>query len=288
MTTVPLLPADEVALDGALLDRFLAVLGPDLILVGGQALAFWMERYGVPLPEGLITGDADALGNRYDAERLARDLGAQIKLPPQSARTAMAGQVRVPQPGGRWVNIDVIDKLYTVSGLRKSNEFTKQVIQRSVQVKLEDGSLIRVMDPFDLLESRVNNAVGLLKEKGPHVVTQAQWAIEVAKIALRRLAIDEARQDTKISRLGTALKTIYGLAQSSAGRRLLKDHGLDVLGAIEVGELKRLSPTHSQQLDRIVNSAHLNASTNADVGRTTKPSEATVESAARVKISQRP
>ena len=52
MATSPALPFDEVPLDAATVDLLLSNMGGDMVLVGGQALAFWMDRYGIS-PDGV-------------------------------------------------------------------------------------------------------------------------------------------------------------------------------------------------------------------------------------------
>lgn len=183
MATIPALPPDELPLDEATVDRFLSNMGTDMVLVGGQALAFWMSRFGIA-PEGVaVSNDGDALGKVAHAMELAHVMKARLELPEKTSRTAIVAQLRLPMPNGKARNIDVLHKLYTVAGLKKSSIFTKRVIADSVEVAWRPGRFIRVMDPFDVLESRAQNAVGLFDEKGPHVLTQASWAIDVAREA---------------------------------------------------------------------------------------------------------
>jgi hypothetical protein len=252
--TAPLLPVDEVALDDATVDQLIASLDPNMILVGGQALAFWMDWYGMKVTRQQISSDGDVLGNLKAARGLAGQLKATIQQVPNSAMTSLVAQVRIPRPGGKVANIDVLHKLFTVSGLKKSTEFTKRVIMRSVQVQWGEGIVFRVMHPLDLLESRVHNAVGLLEDKGPHVLTQARWAIKVAKAAVLKMAKDAAlSQHAQIpgKRLGAAIKAIYGLAHSRAGRTLQAQHGIEVLDAIDIEALAKLAPAHARQLDAV-------------------------------------
>lgn len=251
MKTRPTVPGDEVALDQETINRFLASLGPDMILVGGQALAFWMDRYGLRDPDDLVTADGDALGNKAAARALARRLNARFKAPADSALTSLVGQVRIRNDDGRVGNIDVLDKLYQFGGLHKSTDFTKRVIERSVPAVHPEGFTFRVMDPFDLLDSRIQNAAGLLEDKGPHVLTQARWAIEVAREGLLRHARAEAKEDTTVERVGAIIKGIVGLAKSAAGRRVFAEHGIDVLAAIDIERLRRLLPAHGPQLDQV-------------------------------------
>src|ERR1700754_2411215 len=41
------------------LERLLRAAGDDLVLVGGQALAFWVHRYGLVLPADVVTVSAN-------------------------------------------------------------------------------------------------------------------------------------------------------------------------------------------------------------------------------------
>jgi hypothetical protein len=251
MATRPTLPPGEAPLNAATVDRLLANLGADMVLVGGQALAFWMSRFGVDADGVAISNDGDALGSVERATQLAESLQARLELPARSSRTAIVAQLRLPGPGGDARNIDVLHQLYTIAGPRKSAEFTRRVIAGSVEVEWRPGRLIRVMEPFDVLESRAQNAVGLLEDKGPHVVTQSRWAVLVAQEALLRLARDAA----SAQRLGAQLQRVYTLARSQVGKRLLAERGVELLEAVDVEALRALAPTHSRQLDAIKRSA---------------------------------
>ncbi|MGJ7498251.1 hypothetical protein ACSFA8_24740 [Variovorax sp. RT4R15] len=247
MATQPILPADEAPLDEETVDLFLSNMGTDMVLVGGQALAFWMSRFGIEQDGIAISNDGDALGKVARAIDLGQAMKARVELPEKTRRTAIVAQLRLPTPEGKERNIDVLHKLYTVAGLKKSSAFTKRVIEDSVEAEWRPGRFIRVMDPFDVLESRAQNAVGLFIEKGPHVVTQAAWAIQVAREALLRTAADSGSTD----RLGNKIQRIYTLARSQVGRRLLAEHGIELLDAVDLDALRAASPSHEKQLDAV-------------------------------------
>lgn len=219
-----------------------------MVLVGGQALAFWMDRCGISAGAAMITNDGDALGKIAKAHDMAIELKAKLFKPSAGARTSLVAQIRIPSSGGKFANIDVLHMLYTVSGLRKSSDFTAAVIENSIEFEWRPGKFIRVMDPLDLLDSRLQNAAGLWDEKGPHVLTQAQWAIEVVKVVLSKLAADK---DYAKGRLGRKIQAVFTLSESQAGRKLLADHDMDVLDAIDVRAIRQLTPVHNPQLDRI-------------------------------------
>ena len=247
MATHPSLPPDEAPIDAKTLERLLSSMGTDMILVGGQALAFWMDRYGIDPRGAAISNDGDALGELTAARALAAALKARLVVPPKAARTSIVAQLRLPVAGGMERNIDVLHLLYTISGLRKSSDFTRQVVRDSVLVEWRKGKFICVMDPFDMLESRAQNAVGLYEDKGPHVLTQLRWAIEVARAALLRVAADPASPE----RLGSKVQRLFSLARSQVGRRLSSEHGIELLGAIDVDALSAAAPRLARQFDAV-------------------------------------
>jgi hypothetical protein len=247
MATKPALPADEEPLDAATIDRFLSNMGPDMVLVGGQALAFWMDRFGIAVEDAAISNDGDALGSVALARDVALAMEAKLIVPAKASRTALVAQLRLPVARGKMRNIDVLHMLYTIGGPSKSSAFTKRVVRDSVEAEWREGRLIRVMDPFDVLESRSHNAVGLHGEKGPHVLTQAKWAIEVARAALLKLAADPKATQ----RLGGQIQRIYALARSQVGKRLWSEHQTELLGAIDIEALSRAAPMHARQLEAV-------------------------------------
>ncbi|WP_341891427.1 hypothetical protein [Variovorax sp. YR752] len=247
-STEPVLAEDEAPLDAATLDAFLQDMGTDMVLVGGQALAFWMDRYSVASTAASISNDGDALGNLERAQRIAENLRAALLTPERNALTSLVAQIRIPTgSAGKVRNIDVLHLLFTVSGLRKSREFTQAVWRESVEIEWKPGHHIRVMHPLHVLDSRVQNAVGLLEAKGPHVVTQAIWAVDVAREAIRRVL----RQPAENERLGALIRQVHNLARSRAGRQILRQHGIEVLDAVPIEEIRIAAPAHEPQLRSI-------------------------------------
>ena len=78
-------------------------------------------------------------------------------------------------------------------------------------------------------------------------MTQARWAILVARHAL----LARAGHDSGPKRLGTCLQRVHTLAHSQSGRSLLRDHGVEVLEAVDTAALVRLSPRHVPQLRKV-------------------------------------
>ncbi|HSV45494.1 MAG TPA: hypothetical protein VLJ58_06855 [Ramlibacter sp.] len=246
--TAPRIPNDEAPFSEEALEAFLRSMSTDMVLVGGQALAFWMKRYGIDAQGAMISNDGDALGDVRAALKLSRQLRAKLVLPDPAALTSLVAQLRIPVADGKVRNIDVLHLIYTISGLSKSNEFTRRVQVNAVTVQIEPGFEIRVMHPLDVLESRAHNAVGLIQDKGEHVVTQAKWAIEVARQVILRTA---AGADVDSKRVGGFVQRLYRLWSSSVGKRLFKERGLCLLDAIDVKRLRKIRPDMEPQWRRV-------------------------------------
>lgn len=233
--TEPIIPAGETPIDRETLDRILLNTPSEMILVGGQALAFWMIRFGIdPTPSSdkslaNISSDADFLGSVELALQLAKSLNAQLIQPHKSAMTSLVGQVRLQAPNGLKYNVDVLRMIYSMGGVKKSIEFTNRVSGRASIIGLADGRQLKILHPIDVLDSRIQNAAGLLESKGPHVLTQAKWAIKVARHALELLALSPHYSD---ERPGAIASEIYRLATSTAGKKIQAEHQIEVAEAI--------------------------------------------------------
>lgn len=247
--TKPRQPSDESPLTGEDVANMLGAMPPGMVLVGGQALAFWIAYYGIkPGAKAEITSDGDVLGTLDEARLLARRLGGKLRVPPARALTSLVAQVRLPLPSsGLERNIDVLHKLYDLGGLRKSTHFTHRAIARARVVEIESGVRFQVLHPLDLLASRVNNAAGLLDAKGRHVLTQVRWAIKVMQEAL----LGAAALGEPV-RLGAMVQEVHRLAKAAAGCALFKLHDIEVFDAVPIKALVRLRPELKEQCARMV------------------------------------
>lgn len=130
------------------------VVGLPYVLIGGQAVNYWAERYLAAEPElrklvPFTSGDIDFLGNRGDVRHIAQQLELTPVFPHKVAMTALAGAIpfrigRLPS------NIEVVRLLPGVS--------TPTVETLAVRAELS-GQQIRVLDPVSLLLCKVNLAL---------------------------------------------------------------------------------------------------------------------------------
>lgn len=207
---------------------------PGVVLVGGQALAFWADYYDA-LGQGFeagLTKDVDFFGTREQAQAHIAQLSAAfptklrfeiatIDTPPPSAAVILiedfAGQ---PEPM-------VIDYVTALAGYQLESE--KRMLRRAVDISV-DGMPIKCMHPFDCLKSRIHNLAMLPEKRTELGVEQCHTAIRVA----REMLLETCR-DGRAAQRNIALPMAEGIIELAAHRHSLavrRLYGIDVMSAI--------------------------------------------------------
>ena len=112
--------------------KLVEVAGED-ILVGGQALALWVEHYQVAVPEGIaaISRDVDFLADSPNAResvvRYAEALRGKTFFPSRRAMTSLVGQAFLLLPDDEYINVDALWRLVGLTA--------EQVRSRAVTAK---------------------------------------------------------------------------------------------------------------------------------------------------------
>lgn len=233
-----------------------------MVLVGGQAIAFWLDRFAIDTQGLLVSQDGDVLGTLTQAQGIAKALSGTLIKPRQKSLTSLTAQIRFPRSHGKYSNIDFLHMLFTTRGLHNSVEFTGKVKQNSIEVQLHTGAKFQVMCPVDLLESRMHNALGLIDDKGPHVVTQLEWAVKILHCAflaiLSRQAEREIFETSEVERtlgnqldvrIGKLVEQVFELGKRGAGKQVLSAYGIEVLDAIPCDAIEAQNPSTKQRLD---------------------------------------
>ncbi|MFM0258430.1 hypothetical protein [Paraburkholderia sediminicola] len=202
--------------------QVLARLSADAVLVGGQALAVWISYYGleeqINLRDKSISDDADFLGKRQDVIAIANGVMGVATFPPQSDISAMVGQVAIPTSETEFVNVDVIHR---VVGLDADDV-------RLRASTIDWGAVqFQVMNPLDVLASRIENLKQLPGKRNADGVMQARVAVLVA-----RAYIDELLQGDDEKAALKAIERVASLAKSSAGRTAAREFRIDFMPGI--------------------------------------------------------
>ena len=119
--------------------------GQPYVLIGGQAVNYWADRYLPVEPElrllaPFTSEDIDFKGGTDDVRRIARQLELTPGYPAKVEMTALAGTIPF-LVGGLKSNIEIVRRIPGVSG---------SVDALAVRVEW-NGKVLRVLDPISLL-----------------------------------------------------------------------------------------------------------------------------------------
>ena len=216
-----------------LVKRLLGAASENEVLVGGQALAVWIVKYGLQLPADIpvVTRDTDFLAQSAAAttsvEKFARAINGKATFPRRLDMTALVGQVELAVSDTTYINVDVIFQLI---GLDPA-----QVLARAVRVELTGATTFLVMHPLDLLKSRLANLHERREKQNDKGVAQLRLGIDVARAYLREQAARYSAAETGAGRspIQTLVSEIERLAVDDAGRKVAKRWGVHVADAID-------------------------------------------------------
>lgn len=228
-------PKTEAPTPQHTIEELLGAAGDDLVLVGGQALAFWVYWYGLAQRDPnipAISNDVDFLSqsaaDRDAVRRFAAVIKGQVVYPSHRALTALVGQAYLEISETEYLNIDVIFK---VIGL-KAESVRKRA--RKIVPGLGRPPFL-VMHPLDVLHSRLINLHKLQEKQNDKGRMQLALAIDVGRSFLRQEAREIDAADTAAGRspLQDYVSAIERMATEDAGRKVAGRHGLHVADAID-------------------------------------------------------
>lgn len=191
----------------------------NIVLVGGQSLAFWVDYFEIPYPEfdtPALTQDADFFGLAVDAEYLAKALGARVFLATMDHITPNTATLEFVGQSGQRLLIDFLSMLI---GL-KDEEIKRLAVEFT-----RDDQRLRVLHPLLCLESRFHNLHRLSAKRNTNGVIQARLAVEVA-----RAYIESVQDDRLLPR--KAARRVVAPAGSQAGIFVNSQYGIDPLDAV--------------------------------------------------------
>jgi hypothetical protein len=218
----------EVALTEEEKDTILSYCGPEPILVGGQALAFWAVWFKIESPAELgdkITTDADFIGSSANAGALNKQLHWTMWTPSWDDSTPQTAKLtkRIEHNG-----VKQIDFLHSIVGLD-----TKEIRKRAVAIRLPPSSKITILHPVDVLTSRLKNLQHLPEKQNEVGVAQAHLAIKITSAFLGTLLAKPHRRE-----LLRWVEHVAGIALDKSLGNTLDRYELDPLKSIPVGDIE--------------------------------------------------
>lgn len=250
-----------------LVDRVLRAATDDVVLVGGQALAFWMDRFGIRDPSGrpAVSRDVDFFtpdaANVAPLHRFAKAIRGEARIQDMRAVTALIGSAIAPADEHRVYNVDLIHAVVGLEG--------EHLMANSMQVIAREGARFRVMHPLDLLQSRNMNLHKLEEKKDALGQLQFRLAIEVARSYLEQCldgfegdpSLDvHARERASLD----LLQVVDRYATEDAARKNALRYGIYLADAIPAWRIvspafwslqwphlrQRVSPAHAAECER--------------------------------------
>ncbi|MEM5419641.1 hypothetical protein [Paraburkholderia ferrariae] len=232
----------QVPITGDLLKKVLDGATSDSVLVGGQALAFWLSHYRInsSFADGIgaITDDADFLGTSEDVQSIARKTDGIAEFPRRRGITALVGMVKIPIDDG-FANVDVIHRVVGVDA--------RNVRKHASEVEYDDIEFC-VMHPLDVLVSKVTNLAKLASKQNEQGVMQAKLAISVARSYITEVA-DDMEEPRRVLK---AINRVVKLGKRSVGRRVSRDYGISFIEAIPK-EIVAFDNFHEIRWGRLLN-----------------------------------
>jgi hypothetical protein len=212
----------------ALLDE--VVREPNVVLIGGQAVAIWTAYLQSRLTDGLVaahvvSGDIDFLGNRDDAQRAAKILGGRVKLAKWEDRTTLEGVATFLDSEGHERRMDFLQSAYGMN----SEDIKKTAIEVDLLVGEDREVHVWVMHPERCMESRFHNSA-LTKKQTDLAWRQLRASIPCAR-AFSQLLLDE-RGEAAVRDVLKLNERIFRFAQQDRCTRLALDRNIEALDAV--------------------------------------------------------
>lgn len=189
----------------------------DAILIGGQALNLWAEKYKSQFAElrhlaPFESKDIDFLGSVKDV---------------QACEAALGGKARYPSPDDATPEVGVVD--FNVHGKPLQIDFLGSVaglgnkaIREAALRENYNGADIRVLHPINILQSRLSNICGALGRTDALAFRQMRAAVYVAIAFITEEALKNER------RARDHIEKVFKIAWSTEALKLWHKYGIDI------------------------------------------------------------
>lgn len=212
--------------------RKLGDLTEEIVLVGGQALAFWAELYAdrFEISQPVNSRDIDFGGFGKVVRLVADRLSGTWTVPEPFSVSPNSGLVLFNDGEGHARRIDF---LHQVFGL-ELDEIFDMAVDIEAPDHNDEAIRFRVMHPVHCLEARISNVGGLPGYKSAHGLAQARASIPCVREYLRD-RLDEGEPAIRpVLRLN---ERIYRFAWGNHNARaVLQEFAIDAFDAVLVDD----------------------------------------------------
>jgi len=222
--------------------------GKPYVLIGGQAVNYWAERYlsteaELEKLQPFTSQDIDFKGGHTDVVRIAQQLNLTPSYPPKVAMTALAGFIPF-QIGTLKSSIEIVRRIPGISG---------HIDTPAVQAEWNEKT-IRVLDPISLLACKLELTATVL-QKGRQDVAHLKILLPCI-----RAFLDELLEQVNLGQLPAKdwlkiVNQVLKLTGSQRSRRIAFKHHINwadilPLSAIAKSQNKKIRRFLKMQLNR--------------------------------------
>ena len=222
--------------------------GQPYLLIGGQAVNYWAERYLAREPQlkslqPFTSEDIDFKGGTADVQRIARQLELAPGYPPKVQMTALAGVIPF-QIGGLKSNIEVVRRIPGVSG---------SVDSLAVQAEW-NGKTIRVLDPISLLACKLELVVSV-SQANRRDVPHLKILLPCVRAFLNEFLQQVERHEIPAKHWLGAVNQVLKLTTDQRARKIAGQHQINwpeilPLTAIAKSQNEKIRRFQEQQLEQ--------------------------------------
>jgi len=189
------------------------------VLIGGQAVAFWIKYFNIEPQFPALTKDIDYLGTKTEAKRASARLTFphKLKLATFDDATPNTALLSVEMEG--YPEPVLIDYLAEIIGVP-----SREIIRAAVTIEFQQQPL-RVLHPLQLLQAKIWNLYRLVEKRTPEGIEQARLSIEIVSAFIERAGM--IQKD-----LLRAIEAIGRFAATAPSRYVREVYGLDCLKAV--------------------------------------------------------
>lgn len=208
-------------------------------LVGGQAVAWWANRYGVKIRVGdreraITSRDIDFWGGRSDLIQLAKRLDRRPVFPHEYEMTVWVGAIEITVRGKH----TLVEFLHTVPGLDTNNPDNACVEQEYGDKGIKKRLLI--LTPVSLVLAKLH-ALRHFDQKARQDELHLKISIEASKRFIAELLRGREAKEALWN-----CQRLIDCHQMKPSRRLEAQHQFNILDAIPIAEIQQESQNPEQ------------------------------------------
>lgn len=214
--------------------------GQPYLLIGGQAVNYWAERYLSAEPQlqslqPFTSDDIDFKGGSDDVGHIARQLGLVAGYPHKVEMTALAGTIPF-KVGAQKSNIEIVRRIPGVSG---------SVDELAVRAEW-DGKTIRVLDPISLLACKLE-LVARVPQENRQDVAHLRILLPCVRAFLKEFLQQVERGEIPARHWLGAANQVLKLTTNQRARRIAVKHQIDWR---EILPLTAVAKSHDEKIKR--------------------------------------